>query len=172
MKDVNVKRKWNTKWDLNRKPNTTCDHCQAPIYRRPSVLKINKGKFCSRSCRNKVYRFQSIPPVMWGSKNPAWKGGVTIFHTHGNYKNIKYHKAKGWMIQMARKDGYIMEHRMIMVMMCNRLLSQMEVVHHLDHNPLNNNPNNLEMWPTNKDHKLAEVGKYVEGVANRIYNLD
>lgn len=153
---------------MNRKPNTTCDICQKPIYRRPSTLKINKGKHCSTGCRNKVYRFQGTPPIMYGDKNPAWKGGVTIFKKKGNYKNIQYKKAPEHLKEMARKDGYIMEHRIIMAEMVGRLLSREEVVHHIDHNPNNNDPINLELWPTNADHKRAEFGKYIDGVSNKI----
>lgn len=35
-----------------------------------------------------------------------------------------------------------------------------------DHDPLNNAPPNLELWPTNRDHKLGEHGRFVDGVAN------
>jgi hypothetical protein len=69
---------------------------------------------------------------------------------------------------MARADGYIMEHRLVMAQMCRRLLLRSEVVNHLDHNPTNNDPLNLELWPTNADHKRAEFGRCVTGVANRL----
>lgn len=54
-------------FEERRTPNTVCDYCNKPIYRRPHLLKKNKGKHCSRSCRNKVY-------VLKEDKNPRWKG--------------------------------------------------------------------------------------------------
>jgi len=74
-------------------------------------------------------------------------------------------------LSMARKDGYVMEHRIVMALMVGRRLDRMECVHHRDHNPLNNEPSNLELWPTNRDHKMGEVGRFVPGVANRLPDL-
>jgi len=68
---------------------------------------------------------------------------------------------------MARKDGYIMEHRLVMAEWMGRLLTRIEVVNHKDHNPSNNLRANLELYPTNGDHKRGEVGRFVEGVTNR-----
>jgi hypothetical protein len=73
---------------------------------------------------------------------------------------------------MARKDGYIMEHRLVIAGLAGRLLSRTEVVNHVDHNPANNDPANLELWPTNRDHKMAEHGRYVLGVRNRWSRVD
>lgn len=152
-----------------RIPNTHCDLCTNAIYRRPSTIKRNKGKFCSRACRNKVHKSfgeRGENPKLKGENNPAWKGGVTFFKKKGNYKGVVYLRAPEWAKPMARKDGYIMEHRLVVAQLAGRLLCKSEVVHHLDHNPSNNNPKNLELWPTNGSHKKAEFGKIVIGVAN------
>jgi hypothetical protein len=103
----------------------------------------------------------------YGADNPSWKGGVTFFKTHGNYTGVRYVRAPEWAKPMARADGYVMEHRLLMAQMCGRLLTRTEVVHHRDHIPGNNPPSNLELWPTNADHRRAEGGHYVPGVANR-----
>lgn len=73
---------------------------------------------------------------------------------------------------MARADGYVMEHRLVMATMIGRTLLRQEAVHHIDHNPLNNSPENLELHPDNRTHKLWEHGLFVEGAANRIFHLD
>lgn len=101
-------------------------------------------------------------------RNYFWKGGITLKRPKGNYKGVRYVKAPDWAIPMARKDRYIMEHRLVMARMCGFLLTRTEVVNHIDHNPANNDPSNLELWPTNGDHKMAEHGRFVPGVANRI----
>ena len=144
----------------NRRPNTTCDLCGKPIYRRPSTLAKNHGKFCSRACRNKVYKnvgARGPTPGLAMENNPAWKGGVTYFKTHGNYKMVKYVRCPKDYLPMARKDGYVMEHRLIMAMSLGRCLKRIEVVHHRNHNPQDNRIENLELFPNNRAHKIAEA---------------
>jgi hypothetical protein len=103
-----------------------------------------------------------------GSKNPSWKGGVTVFKRHGNYSGVRYVRAPQWARAMARADGYVMEHRLVVSRACGRLLIRTEVVNHKNHDPTDNRPENLELWPTNADHKRGEFGHFVPGVANRL----
>lgn len=158
--------------DVTRYPNTKCVLCSAPMYRRPNLLKIGKGRYCTRACRNKAHPLpdaRNLPNPKFGAENPAWKGGVTMFKKKGNYKDIRYLRAPEWMKPMARKDGYIMEHRMVMAEWCGFLLTRKEVVHHVNHDQTVNTRLNLELWPDNRNHKLAEHGRFVEGAANRYY---
>jgi hypothetical protein len=69
-------------------------------------------------------------------------------------------------------NGYIMEHRLVMARMVGRPLLRTECVHHIDHNPRNNERSNLELWPSNQTHKLAEHGRDVSGAANRLFLTD
>ena len=70
---------------------------------------------------------------------------------------------------MARADGYIMEHRLVMAQWVGRVLERSEVVNHLNHDPRDNRPENLELWPDNGSHKRGEVGRFVDGVSNRYF---
>ena len=94
---------------------------------------------------------------MTGATNPAWKGGVTYFKTHGNYCGVKYIRCPKEYISMARKDGYVMEHRIIMAKKVGRKLLRTEVVHHMDHDPTNNDVENLKLFKDNRTHKLYEA---------------
>jgi hypothetical protein len=91
-----------------------------------------------------------------------------MFKKKGNYTGVVYVRAPDWAKPMARKDGYIMQHRLIMAQMCGRLMDRSEVVNHIDHNPSNNDPSNLEMYPSNGSHKKAEWGVIATGAANRL----
>ena len=157
----------------NRRPNVKCDMCSTQMYRRPSQIARQAGKFCSRACRNKAHPLKGRKRLLkeylhlFGSRNPSWKGGVCHRERKGNYGSTKYIRCPPDLLPMARTDGYIMEHRAIMARRCRRHLSRIECVHHLDHDPKNNHPMNLELWPDNRSHKMAEHGKIAEGAANR-----
>jgi hypothetical protein len=157
----------------------TCATC-GKVFQKPRAwAKRTKNHYCSYSCNGKERakalvqhsgnmkgRKRSDP--RFGPANPAWKGGVTYFKKKGNYKGVRYVRAPEWARPMARADGYIMEHRLVMAKMIGRLLDRTEVVHHRDHNPANNLPKNLELWPSNSAHKMAEHGRIAPGAANRL----
>jgi hypothetical protein len=104
---------------------------------------------------------------MSGPLNPAWKGGVTVFKKHGNYSGVRYVRAPEWARPMARGDGYVMEHRLLMAEMCGFMLMRTECVNHENHDPTDNARMNLTLWPDNRTHKLYEWGKCPTGTANR-----
>jgi hypothetical protein len=143
----------------NRKPNVQCVLCATPMYRRPFVLAKGEGKYCSRACRNRANPSKGprrSTDKMRGPNNPAWKGGVTYWRKKGNYKPIKYVRCPTEFLPMARKDGYIMEHRLIMAASIGRCLTRTEVVHHRNHDPHDNRLCNLELFPNNGEHKREE----------------
>ena len=142
------------------------------MYRRPSTMKRNSAKFCSTACRNKVHKAtgpRKPLPQMRGAGNPAWKGGVTYRKRHGNYVSVRYVRCPPEFLSMARADGYVMEHRLVMARWAGRPLMRVECVHHKNHRPLENDRANLELWPDNRSHKLAEHGRCAEGAANRLF---
>ena len=98
----------------------------------------------------------SYSPKMSGANNPAWKGGVTYFKTHGNYVGVKYVRCPLDFVSMARKDGYVMEHRLLVAQAIGRPLLRSEAVHHIDHDPTNNSLSNLQLFASNQHHKLYE----------------
>jgi hypothetical protein len=163
---------------------TTCAACGRTFRTWPRTLRRVKRPTCSRQCNGRLRGAEwakhgakgragwtdasreSYQQKMTGSRNPAWKGGVTLKRAKGNYRGVRYVRAPAWALPMARADGYMMEHRLVMALIVGRLLSRTEVVHHLDHEPANNMPSNLELWPSNGSHKAAEHGRVVLGAAN------
>ncbi len=153
-----------------RRPNVSCDLCGARMYRRPSTLAMNARKLCSTACRNKVY-IRTGPrgpnPKLQRERNPAWKGGVTFKRNKGNYIGPKYVRCPLEFAAMARTDGYVMEHRLVVARWIGRPLTRIEAVHHEDHDTRNNTRANLSLWPNNQTHKLAEHGRLAYGAVNR-----
>jgi endogenous inhibitor of DNA gyrase (YacG/DUF329 family) len=164
----------------NKAPALTCPVCGKTFHRSPTKRRGDRPPTCSRQCRGVLYRdvlaAQSVvasaaprvnKPDLRGAKNPAWKGGVTYKRPKGNYIGPRYVRCPLDLLAMARSDGYVMEHRLVMARWIGRPLLRSEVVNHINHNPRDNRPENLELYPSNGDHKRGEVGRFVSGVANR-----
>jgi hypothetical protein len=104
---------------------------------------------------------------MSGPNNPAWKGGITFKRNKGNYVGPKYVRCPPDFLAMARGDGYVMEHRLVVARALGRILSRTEVVHHRNHDTRDNREENLELFPSNREHKLAEAGRRAVGAEGR-----
>jgi len=104
---------------------------------------------------------QALVTRMSGDTNPSWKGGITYIKKKGNYKHPKYVKCPGKYISMARPDGFVAEHRLVVAMQLNRLLERIEVVHHINGDTRDNRIENLMLFKSNKDHKLYEAGRCI-----------
>lgn len=153
-----------------------CPQCGKLFQRKQHEVKGSRA-FCSRSCRSRAHaapllanRYDATGtkrPPRYGEQNPAWKGGVTYKRPKGNYIGPRYVRCPPEFAMMARADGYVMEHRLVMAQWIGRPLPRTEVVNHINHDPRDNRRENLELYPSNGDHKRGEVGRFVDGVHNR-----
>lgn len=137
----------------------------------------NVANYCSKPCCGKAKDWlkqysangkgKKRPGAgLVGEKNPAWKGGLTYFKRKGKYANqsIKYVRCPVQFQQMARKDGYVMEHRLAVAMQISRPLTRQECVHHINHDATDNTLENLMLFATNADHKRYEHGQAIEPI--------
>lgn len=146
------KEKWMPNAWLRRTDKPTCSSkCNGTLRGEEWGKHAHKGRAAWTEESNASYRAK-----MSGANNPAWKGGVTYFRKHGNYKPIKYVRCPQEYTAMARKDGYVMEHRLILAQHLGRPLLRVEVVHHINHDPQDNRLENLQLFASNRDHKLYE----------------
>lgn len=111
------------------------------------ALNLNRTTV-QRWCRRFGWKTQRTGPRS-GEGHPCWKGGRIQI---GNY----------WYIYApnhpnATQHRRVAEHRLVMETQLGRYLERTEVVHHLDRNPLNNAPENLQVFQTNGEHLKVDL---------------
>lgn len=79
------------------------------------------------------------------ARNGNWGGGCTIDKAGYILVRVPGHP-------FANKNGYIRKHRLVMEQILGRYLKPEEVVHHIDEDPSNNEPNNLALFEHNRIH--------------------
>lgn len=107
----------------------------------------NKGKFLSPEHREKIMLAMQ---KFRGENNSNWKGGRTERH-----KYILVTCPPEFKV-MAKKDGYILEHRLVMAKFIGRPLLKGEVVDHKNTDTRDNRPENLKLYQSNAKH-LSET---------------
>lgn len=110
-----------------------CKTCGKDIY--VSGWQMNSKFYCSNSCRNKgrIGLKHNTKKII---TNGSGYKGVYIFDyfTHNS------------------RTKYVPEHRLIMEKKIGRKLTNEEIVHHIDGNRQNNNPENLMLLPNKREH--------------------
>ena len=166
----------------------TCANCGEKFHKRQD--RADGNNFCEEDCYHSWKRedpdflehlreiapkgerseesLQKLRERMSGENNPAWKGGVTYKRRKGNYKREIMVRCPDEFEEMARANGYVPEHRLKVAKELGRPLTSTEVVHHKDHDNHNNDLENLELWPNNRLHKLAE-GNREEYLSERLW---
>jgi len=88
-----------------------------------------------------------IPSSLPGSKNGSYKVGRHI--NKDGYASVICPESH---IEMANKNGRILEHRLIVAQKIKRNLQPLEVVDHIDGMRLHNHPYNLRLFENNAAH--------------------
>ena len=164
--------------DQDYKKKVSCENCGKKFWKRRD--RADGNNFCGEECywewrsENKSVQehmkeiasdgitgwsedqLENLSERMTGPSNPSWKGGVTYKNGKGNYDDTVLVKCPEKFSEMARKNGYVLEHRLKMAKEIGRPLKSEEVVHHIDHDPQNNDIENLMLFRNNREHKLYE----------------
>lgn len=94
-----------------------------------------------------------------GSGNSNWKGGRVRGGHERRYwmRHVPHHPA-------ANSLGYVLEHRLVAEQSLGRYLEPGEVVHHINGDPRDNRPENLEVM-TQAEHTRVHANRYRRPVA-------
>ena len=93
--------------------------------------------------------------------HPSWTGGTTLDRSGYELRRVEVDGPYGYLIRALRRGdqrGYAPTHRIVMHDKLGRRLREGEVVHHIDGDVANNDPENLDVYPDNGAH-LAETLK-------------
>lgn len=121
--------------ESRRRFPATCAVCGVEFLGRAATTRT-----CSRSCSAKLAHQEGRANTIAGTgpKNPAWRGGKM---TRGGYVMV-------WVPQGTpgrQKNGYMMEHRLVMQEHIGRPLEPSEIVHHRNGVKDDNQIANLEI---------------------------
>lgn len=116
-----------------------CANCGTLLYLSPCRVREDKRRFCDMTCRE-FWR----TAFQVGENAAHFTGGVTVSH------------GRMWVLApghpYANRRGYISRARRVCEQLLGRYLAPIEVVHHLDENPLNDSPENLVVCPDQETH--------------------
>lgn len=105
------------------------------------IRKVNKGKVLSQETKDKI----SESHKGLNRTNNKWNAHVK--NREDGY--IQVYKPEH---PYANKDGYVMEHRLVMEQVLGRYLKENEVIHHINRNRKDNRPENLMIFSSISDH--------------------
>lgn len=139
---------------------TTCFLCKKDFIRYPGKPRGVRD-FCSSDCRNKQMGIDNL------SKRVNQKGGLT------EDERNKISKSRKSQLSISKyekeKDKHV--HRIVMEQKLGRPLVRGEVVHHLDLDSRNNDPENLMLFSNQAEHlawHLEHDPRYTKGAQSHV----
>lgn len=90
-------------------------------------VRLFRGKPDNARCRSCMYKERVLSGRFKGSNSSAWRGGRRI--KASGYAQIKLPQ-DSFFYPMATKQGYVLEHRLVMAQYLHRCLLPWEIVHH------------------------------------------
>lgn len=123
-----------------------CGHCGSEFAIRLAAVNAGGGKFCSRSCS---------ASARTGARNSNWRGGRVV----DPFGRVLIY-APGHP-QPSYCGTHVYEYRLVAEATLGRFLDADEIVHHINGDPADNSPENLEVMTQSEHIKrhLPEMNK-------------
>jgi len=138
-----------------------CEDCGIIRTVRRNTAILAKAEHPCRACSNKRNGVLKLGRPSWnaGKRFEPKKLGSEYINRFG-YVMV-------YMGRYGRKDKYLLKHRMVAEQMLGRPLNEGELVHHIDGNKTNNEPENLFVCRDMSHHR--EINNYLERIAFELY---
>jgi hypothetical protein len=140
-----------------------CKICGKEFKTKPVHIRNGHGKYCSYKCAGK-----SKETLFIGSNNPKWRGGK-IKMQDGRVAVYAPDHPKSCLFG----GTHILEYRLIAEKKIGRYLNDDEIVHHVNGDPTDNRPENLEVMTQSEHAKLESIrrdsitGRFGKKVVNQ-----
>lgn len=105
------------------------------------IRRTHKGKVLSKDTKEKISKSHK------GVNRTNNKWNAHVKNREDGY--IQVYKPEH---PYANKDGYVMEHRLVMEEVLERYIKENEVIHHINRNRKDNRPENLMIFSSISDH--------------------
>jgi len=134
-------------------------------------VETRRGKPISIRCRSCNGRQKMLTGMFVGERNPCWRGGRR--KRQDGYIEVRLLK-DDFFYPMAKADGYVREHRLVMAKHLGRCLLPWELVHHKSGVARDDNRlGGLQLIGDSKYHLIDAVTKqYVRNLETRIRVLE
>lgn len=132
---------------------------------------LRNGRPSSLGCRSCAhadpeYR-QKMRQTMTGRRN-RWKGGRT---GKDGYIEIYLHP-DDFFYPMAKKGGYVLEHRLVMAKSLGRNLQSWEIVHHKNHIRSDNRVENLQLVSDDRHKQITILENRIAYLEKRVILIE
>lgn len=131
-----------------------CDDCGEERRVRRVKSLLDKSYHPCRSCSNKSNGIKKRGKSSWnsGKRYSIKEVGKTSYIDSFGYRQVWCGRGEG---SLGRKDGYRLEHHLVMYNKIGRFLDPGEIIHHINGNKLDNRVENLYLFSSVSDHKRA-----------------
>ena len=140
-----------------------CETCGKTVWRNPSQVRTHT--FCSRTC---VRPFLSNRlSTMNRTENPMNQPGGWTLEQRERASARERNNTGPCQRQTYQKHCGRHEHRAVAESVLGRPLKAGEIVHHIDGNKHNNNPENLMVFPSQSEHAKWHSERRKKGVVTK-----